>query len=920
MSKTQQPETLKLEPPSSTLKQAQGLIGSNLHILRGNVTSGALQILSEAASNSRGDAKLQDRVFFIRCNLPIRQILYKYWGEVVKDPATVERAYTILQSYSGDTIDERYSSFKRLLITVIQPENSNEEYVEEDDIGKLFDIFELGRQTIDFSSSYDDMKLLNNVLVSICPEECKEFIVLKSIQSLYYWYQANKHDLFYVKKELPNVCFLLFQFTPQDTGKIYLLLSSSLNSFVHEAFKESLTFGENVDIIHTWRLEGENGLEKLKSHYKTALSFLIYLYSFDDSAPDNVQKYDNSFALAKIHAMFPHLRDILIPAYAEYCDNTLDQISPVEIFTENISPELLVFDMLEAEQPYLIKKLWKNLQFTLKTQFQGVHLQFSNFLMQSLVGLLHRIDIPDDNLTDAHSALSDAVQYVQSNNFNQFCDSLNSFRSTIAYRYEDYLVHKPHVAPSLFRDRDADETVDILKLLQTGVLKIDREKEYQKLVYIHDPMAPGDNEEWDTTILSKFILDLMFLDNSFRGKYNYHNLSQLRNQLISDYTTPWQYNGRNFSFEIINNADDICTLRCYLDMESYDELIEIKMYIPPIKDIISLIRKLLAKRVSLKEVLDLARIRLEVPDFLLNNHSLRSEVFACLLALLMSRQGNTLMESPKDTHPDFLESTMSHNEQNQFSSKGWYMFKIVLRETGEILDRMSSEINSVLTETREGIRSINQKMLRILETEKTHLQTNMAMIQNLPAEFKTKFTETLTTQYRERIKDYIESTQNLTDVDGTLRRIYNACNQGTTVDSTLEVQMVAGPSLDDHYQYEWRQILTILKQKIPYHYRTLRICLNLLLFSDIQTCEDIIKPLYKWCLQFTIQGLLDPEVFEKLLQDERVDHRVIKYVLQKVYTSDLEQKELNGVYSEDNQSKVIDLLSKLDRISDPKAI
>jgi hypothetical protein len=892
----------------------------SLHILQGNVTAAAMQILAEAASNSRGDAKLQDRVFFIRCNLPIRQILYKYWGAVVKDTATIERAYTTLQSYSGESIDKRYSSFKRLLITVIQPQNGNEGCVEEDDIGKLFEIFELGRQTIDFSSSYDDMKLLNDLLISICPPECKEFIVLKSIQSLYYWYQEHKHDLFYVKKELPNVCFSLFQFIPQDTGKIYLLLSSSLNSFVHEAFKESLTFGENVDIMHTWRLEGVNGLKKLKSHYKTALSFLIYLYSFDDSNPDNVQKHDNSFALAKIHAKFPYLRDILIPANAEYCDNILDKISQVEIFTEKISPELLVFDMLESEHEYLLKKLWKNLQFTLTTKFTGVHLQFSNFLIQRLQDLLSGIDVPDDDLLDAQNALGNMIQDLKRYNFDEFCESLNLFRSAMAQIYDDSHVNKPSVAPSLFRERETDETVDILKLLQTGVLKIDQERKYQKLVYIHGPMAPANNEEWDTTILSKFILDLMFLDNSFRGKYNYHNLSQLRNQLISDYTTPWRYNGQDFSFEIINDSDEICTLRCYLNIESYDELIEIKMYIPQIKDIISLIRKVLAKRVSLKEVLDLARIRLEVPDFLLNNPTLRSEVFACLLALVMSRQGNTLMESPKDTHPDSLESERLKNEQNQFSSKGWYMFKVVLRETGEILGRISSDINSVLIETRKGVKEIDTCLLSFLEAEEKQLNENMAMMKNLPQEFQRQLTETLTTQYRERVNRYIESSQHLGGVKDYLEGIYHAANQGTTVDSTLEVQMVAGPSLDDHHQYEWRQILTILKQNIPYHYRTLRICLNLLLFSDFQTCEDIIKPLYKWCLQFTIQGLLDPEVFEQLLNDERVDPRVIKYVLQKVSTSDLEQKELNGVYSEDNQSKVFDLLSHLNRISDPKVI
>jgi len=908
------PNTLETGPAAIPSEQA-------LHVLQGNITAAAMQILAEAASNSRGDAKLQDRVFFIRCNLPIRQILYKYWGAVYPLKIdTVERAYTILQSYSGDTTDKRYSSFKRLLITVIQPKDGEEGSVEEEDIGKLFEIFELGRQTIDFSSSYDDMKLLNDLLVSICPPECKEFIVLKSIQSLYYWYQAHKHDLFYVKKELPNVCFSLFQFIPQDTGKIYLLLSRSLNSFVHEAFKDNLQWGDDVDIMHTWRLKGPNGLEKLKSHYKTALSFLIYLYSFDDSAPDNVKKFDNSFALAKIHAKFPYLRDILIPANAEYCDNILDKISQVEIFTEKISPELLVFDMLESEHEYLIKKLWKNLQFTLTTRFNDIHFQFSNFLRQRLEDLLSKIATPDSDWEAAQNALEEMIEDLKSSNFDKFCYSLNMFRSVIATRYQGSYVNKPSVAPSLFRERETAETVDILKQLQTGVLKIDQERTYQKLVYIHDPMAPANNEEWDTTILTKFILDLMYLDNSFRGKYNYHNLSQLRDQLISDYTTPWRYNGQNFSFEVINNSDDICTLGCYLEIEGYDNLIEIKMYIPQIKDIISLIRKVLAKRVSLKEVLDLARIRIEVPDFLLNNSTLRSKVFACLLALLMSRQGNTLMESPKDTHPESPESEMSKNEHNQFSSKGWYMFKVVLRETGEILDRMSSEINSVLTETRKDVEEIDTSLLSFLEAEEKQLNENMAMIQKLPLEFQSQFTETLTMQYRERLNRYIESSKDLGGIKGALEKICRAANQGTTVDSTLEVQMVAGPPRDDHYQYEWRQILTILKQKIPYHYRTLRICLNLLLFSDIQTCDHIIKPLYKWCLQFTIQGLLDPEVFEQLLRDERVDHRVIEYVLQKVCTSELEQKELNGVYSKDNESKVLDLLSQLASMSKSKVI
>ena len=133
MSKIQQPESLRDAPRSSTLEQEQAFTGP--HVLQGNVTAAAMKILAEAASNSRGAAQLQDRVFFIRCNLPIRQILYKYWGFVVKDTATVERAYTILQSYSGDTIDKRYDSFKRLLITVIQPKNGNEGCVEEDDIG-----------------------------------------------------------------------------------------------------------------------------------------------------------------------------------------------------------------------------------------------------------------------------------------------------------------------------------------------------------------------------------------------------------------------------------------------------------------------------------------------------------------------------------------------------------------------------------------------------------------------------------------------------------------------------------------------------------------------------------------------------------------------------------------------------------------
>ena len=873
-----------------------------INTLYASISAQALSVVQSGAENAKGSATIVDRVFFIKCNLAIREILHKYWEVKFADATYVERAYTILQSYAGNSEGDRYESFRRNFINIIEV---NENTVEEDDIINLFKIFEKGRVQINISKSIENIQVLTTVINELAPDECKENVFLKQVQALYYWYQDHKSDPYYIKRKLETVFEILFNFKPSHTGKIYLALSGSTNSFVHEAFKDSLIFGHEIDLEQCWKLYSDHGLEKLQGHYRTALDFFIYLYRFDSTNTEDITKLDYQFGLSKLLALFPEASGIMIPNQAEYKDKQLVSHSHVEIFTESIDPNLLVFDILDADEEFIVSKLYHNLEFVFKNKFLSSVGSMTAFVKRLICEYFVKLEIREASLEQHLELVTDSLTKLILNINKQdpygFKQSLQRLRFELANINSQGLeIQRPLACPSQFRPRGTKESLEILKLLQKGILRVKSTINGNRLVYNnkHELPAPANNQDWNTVVFSKFMLELMYLDNSFMGRYNYYNLNKLRDQFISDYTTPWEYNGQEFAFEIEQNTGELCVLSCNLRIEGHDELIPIKMYIPAIKDKISLIRKLISKGVALNKVLDLMRIRIEVPEFLLQNDELRNKVFACLTGFLMSRQGNSLYEPPKDTH------NTSQNAFNPYSSSAWSMFKIVLRQNGEVSDETCDKIRSIAEDVQVSVLTIDKSFNDLIQLEYKMLSENISKATELPESMQQEWIKHFQEQTQTRISSYMQSNAYLNGIKECVSQIISESNYGQAVDSTFEVQMIAGKAVDDHNTYEWKQVLSILKLKLPYYYRALKLCLNLQLFSDIDNCDDVMRPLYIWSLKTVIQALLDPEIFTQLMDDSQVDNRIVAYVLDKVCSNDNEKSALGEVLTIEAKDKL----------------
>ncbi|NCW62826.1 MAG: hypothetical protein EBW04_01605 [Betaproteobacteria bacterium] len=76
------------------------------------------------------------------------------------------------------------------------------------------------------------------------------------------------------------------------------------------------------------------------------------------------------------------------------------------------------------------------------------------------------------------------------------------------------------------------------------------------------------------------------------------------------------------------------------------------------------------------------------------------------------------------------------------------------------------------------------------------------------------------------------------------------------------------------------------------------------LFSDINNCDDVMRPLYIWSLKTVIQALLDPEIFAQLMDDSQVDNRIVAYVLDKVCSNENEKFALGEVLTVEAKDKL----------------
>jgi hypothetical protein len=883
-----------------------------INTLVGTSSSPIIDILRRGRENSQGAAALKDGIFVAKCNLPIRELMFKYAGRNFITQDEVEKIFVLLQMYSGETDEAQYNSFKTNLYNYFGN-------VDLEDVDALYNIFKTGRTSIDMTSIHDQIVNLNTVIKSIAPEDCKALVYKKQVEALFLWYQnekekvdngVKKQNLHDIKRKLPVVFERLFNFRPKETGRIYLALSSSSNSFVHEAFKDSLIFGHDLDLAECWKLNSPEGLEKLKSHYKTALDFLIYLNRFNDLNPKDIEKESYQLGLARLLAQYPEAGGVLIPNHVAYNGSVLESNSQVEIFSESIDINLLAYDIVETDisNEFLVNKLWENLKYVISNNFKKYETRINTHLENLFTSFLSdAMQIRSENIAVHMNTLRPHVQYLVSSlvqgDMNQFRDGLTDLKASFSkFELAPNSYSRPQAVPSTFRERSVGETLEILKLMQKGLLVIESTPIGNQLRFNNssDFPAPADLKQWNTVILSKFILELMYLDNSFLGRYNYYNLNKLRDQFIKDYTTEWSYKGQNFAFRLSQNTPQMAILDCDLQIDGERESIPVKMYIPAIKDKISLIRKIISKGVALNKVLDLMRIRIEVPQSLLGNKELRNKVFASLTSFIMTRQGNTLFEEPKDTHDMF------ENVHNQFSNSNWSMFKVVMRQNGEVSDQNSDKIREIADGSLETVFYMSKSFTELIQKESSDILENAKLINGsgIDESIATNLLNSLKTQSQFRIDKYMQAQEYIYKVHKSLTEISETSQNGQAVDSTFEVQMIAGPALDDHNLYEWKQVLSILKLKLPFYERALKLSLNLLLFTDLENCGDVMRPLYIWTMKTVFQAILDVEIRNVLMNDEQFDTRILAAFVAKIVENENERSHLDELLTDESWTQM----------------
>jgi hypothetical protein len=763
----------------------------------------ARKVVCDAKQNSRGEADLLDRVLLVKCNLPIRKIMKKYW-DVDLNTDELERIYVLFQMARNQDGQWNYETFKANLIGFIGIKHEGE--VDEVEIKELFGIYQTGRVEINIAQTHSTITKLNTVLMAQAETDSqKQRVNMKNVQALYLWYVDNKEtqnkstqqkeNIFYIKQNLARTCKLLFGFDPSNLWEIYSALSSSSASFVHEVTNGNIMFDNSMDLSKCWQLDCQGGMEKLKAHYNTALAFLLELHRFKESKSGPI-KMDLTWALAALQAKYPQAVGILIPEAI------------------NIDPS-------------------------------------------------HKTVEPADDL-------------------------------------------------KIFESQKHADCLDMLENLQNGTLKLgsqlgslteDKEKTFK---------APFNQGDWNLTILSRFILDLMFLDNGFKGRYNYYNLNKLRNKLIQSYTTPSLHKSAEFSFKLISSSPETIQMSAMLKTPQMSEVIEIKVIIPGIKTPTSLIRKILAKNVDLKQILDVLRIRVVLPASLKNQPEVLDEVCAALTTFFISRHGDTLYETPKSTFG------IENKRHNQYSNASFQMFKIVLREHGEVTSQGADQILEISRGVQEQVAALTSSAL-LSSTVMAHQQMIRKLIEaNVSTEVFKIISESLADQQGAIVQHMLTGLQTTNELNQKHARIQEEASKGQALATTIEIQIVCDhettedAKADDHDEYEWKQILKILKLKLPYYYRAVKQCFIFLAFQDYESCAPNLRMLYVWSLQVVFKAIFEnPELYAQLIADDKVDNKLLEFVFNNMLTVQEEKAIFLKYFSQEEFNKLVQLHNSL---------
>ncbi len=464
----------------------------------------------------------------------------------------------------------------------------------------------------------------------------------------------------------------------------------------------------------------------------------------------------------------------------------------------------------------------------------------------------------------------------------------------------------------IFESANHKDCLDMLENLQNGTLKLDSlfgtlttdtEKRFR---------APFNQADWNLTILSRFILDLMFLDNGFKGRYNYYNLNKLRDKLIESYTTPSLYKSAAFAFKLISSSPEKTQMSAMLQTPKMTDPSEINLIIPGVKTPTSLMRKILAKNVDLKQILDVLRIRVVLPASLKNQPKVLDEVCAALTTFFISRHGDTLYEMPKSTFG------IEHKRHNQYSNASFQMFKIVLREHGEVTSQGADQVLEISQAMRAQVCALTSSEL-LSSTAMAHQQMIRKLIEaQVSAEVFQIISESLADQQGAIVQHLLTSLQTTATLQKQHERIQEQASKGQAVDTTIEIQVVCDhetpedAKADDHDEYEWKQILKILKLKLPYYYRAVKQCFIFLAFQDYESCAPNLKMLYVWSLQVVFKAIFEnPELYAQLIEDDKVDNKLLEFVFNNMLTVKQEQDIFIKYFSEEEFDQLVQLHNRL---------
>ncbi len=318
-----------------------------------------LEVIKKAESNSQGDLDIRDSIYLAKVNLSLRALIKNSTGQLVSDDFIRNFYSSLLSVTSTDTkalfLRFIYDQIKRLDPNVV---------IDDDFVCNSEDIFNdmiAGPSTFKLKSLSSNQEILSRIF-EFAPEECKENINLKNVQSLYLWYKSNKSNTLQISKELPEVLELLFHFRPDNTWEIFKSLKGNGGNFV-DAFTQENVFDNYIDLIESWGLN----IEKMHVHYKAALRQLLEFHRFDDehivekslhgeeaSLEDReaVSKDSLEYAFDKLKNLYPNAIGVLIPDEIRFEDSHIKSYSTPSIFRSDLCTIVTTFQEIIQGKKY----------------------------------------------------------------------------------------------------------------------------------------------------------------------------------------------------------------------------------------------------------------------------------------------------------------------------------------------------------------------------------------------------------------------------------------------------------------------------------------------------------------------------------------------------------------------------------------